>query len=206
MLEKVRTEHLSSGRRALRRAVTLDCEVFSDRWDGPVSLPATDLSHLGLWLQTPLPLERGDEIIVSLVPPRWPFSSPLLALAMVVRVGLYRRRDEIDTSGMGLAFADMEANEVSALIESLRGLPPPLPASRTVALPGPAISKSEPAVLERILRLDDGSFYVFNAESVLLTGGRAAAAPPRPCLVWSRPNSTAGRIQPMPSARRGIAA
>ncbi len=206
MLERVRTYNRSSARRALRRAVTLDCEVFSNRWDGPVSLPATDLSHLGLWLQTPLPLERGEEIIVQLTPPRWPFSSPLVALALVVRVGLFRRRHEFDNTGMGLAFSDLESKEVSTLFESLRGLPPPLPTRRPVALPVPALAKPEPAVLERVVRLDDGSFYAFTAEGALLTGGRSAAARPRPRLVWARSGTTAGRVQQVPRARRRLAA
>ena len=209
MLDRVRTYDRSSGRRALRRAVTLDCEVFSDRWDGSVSLPATDLSHLGLWLQTPLPLERGEEIIVSLTPPRWPFSSPLVALAMVVRVGLNRRRCDVDGSGMGLAFADLESKEVSTLIEALRDLPPPLPTRQPAALPSPALetispplsAQPEPAALERIVRLDDGSFYALTAEGALLTGGRSAAAPSRPRLVWSRPEVSRSRIQTVPRTR-----
>jgi hypothetical protein len=208
VLDRVRCINRSSGRRALRRAVTLDCEVFSDSWDGPVSLPATDLSHLGLWLQTPLPLDRGEEVIVTLTPPRWPYSSPLVALAMVVRVGLYRRRRDLDESGMGLAFADLEANEVSTLVDSLRGLPPPLPVGRRdpVSLEPAAAVRREPSALERIVRLADGSFYAFTAESALLTGGRSAASPPRLRLVWSRGASTAWPVEFRPRIRRRIAA
>lgn len=208
MLDRVRCINRQSGRRALRRAVTLDCEVFSDNWDGAVSLPATDLSHLGLWLQTPYPLDRGEEVIVSLHPPRWPFSTPLMALAMVVRVGLYRRRHDVNSSGMGLAFADLEANEISTLVDSLRGLPPPLPSRRqkAVSFQERSVMKAEPAALERILRLPDGSVYAFTAESALLTGARSTASPPGLRLVWSRGRPVARGVTLPPRARRRFAA
>jgi len=155
--------------------VRLECEVHSDLWEGGALHLATNLSDQGVWLQSQLPLEVGEELIVSLRPPRWQNSRSLVALASVVRVGMYRRRGDSRGAGMGLSFSDLEKPEARMLVACLRGLPPPLP--KALSLQQPAIT--EHGMEERRLRMDDGSEYILRAEGVLLTAGR-----PRPRVAY----------------------
>jgi len=153
-------------RRALRRAVRMECAVESDLWDGPAPLVATDASAYGLWLATDLALESGAELLLTFRPPRWPQQSgPVTALAQVVRVGLPRRRADAGAAGMGLVFADIDRDQSAQMAELMRGLPPPLPSIARLSAFDPEIA------LEEIM-LDDGSRFVLSAEGPLLTGGR----------------------------------
>ena len=125
MLEAV--DVMPDSRRALRRAVELEAEVVCDLWAGSAPHRATDLSPYGIWLETPFPLERGTEVVLSFVPPRWSADRELLVVGDVRRVELSRRRSDPLPSGMGVAFRGMGEAERDALAETLRGLPPPLP-------------------------------------------------------------------------------
>lgn len=164
----------ASRRRSLRRAVALECQVLSDLWDGQAPFVATNLSPEGLWLQTPLPLERGEELLVTLSPPRWGEREPLMALAQVARVGMFRRRGEATGAGMGLSFVDIDAAQRAALGRCLRGLPPPLPSPARRAR---AIAEAAGVAFvgddERLLELDDGTCFAFCAEGELLTAARS---------------------------------
>jgi len=163
----------ASRRRSLRRAVELECQVLSDLWDGQAPFLATNLSPEGLWLQTPLPLEQGEELLLTLSPPRWSEREPLVALAQVARVAMFRRRNEPQGAGMGLSFVDIDGGQQGALESCLLGLPPPLPSrtraarvlAQTAALPPPADD-------EPLLVLDDGTSFVLCAEGELLTAQR----------------------------------
>jgi hypothetical protein len=115
-------------RRAVRRAVQVECDVLSEQWDEPVPLLATDLSPFGLWLETPFPLEVGEELVLSFTPPN--LDDELVAMAEVRRVALRRRRTDPPVSGMGIAFTDVEAVAASGIEQALEGLPPPLPRAR----------------------------------------------------------------------------
>lgn len=167
-------ESLASRRRSLRRAVHLETEILSDSWDDEISLLATNLSCDGVWVQTSLPLDPGDEVVVSLRPPRWSRPRPLVTLARVARVGLHRRRGDMDGTGMGLSFVDIDRPDARALFEHLRGLPPPLPGAQSGAFPLSLRERSEPAV-EPLpgLALRDGTLLTFRGDGALLTGGRA---------------------------------
>lgn len=188
-------------RRSVRRAVRVETDVVADTWDGAVPLLATDLSDHGLWLESELPLEIGSEVVVSLLPPRWPTREPLTALAEVTRVGMYRRRRERRSSGMGLRFVDLPHDDAELLAEVLRGLPPPLPAlaprGRAVELVRPSIDEGR---LPQIV-LADGSRFVLRAEGSLLTAGRGpdehvrSYAPVVP--ITSTMSAILGRLPPM---------
>jgi hypothetical protein len=115
-------------RRAVRRAVQVECDVVSDHWDEPVPLLATDMSPFGLWLETPFPLEIGEELVIAFTPPG--LHDELVAIAEVRRVALRRRRTDPPVSGMGVAFTDVEAVAESGIEQGLQGLPPPLPRAR----------------------------------------------------------------------------
>jgi hypothetical protein len=194
-----------SRRRAVRRAVSLDCEIISDQWDEPASFHATDLSHLGLWVNTQLPLEVGEEVIVSLTPPRWPRKTQLVALAMVARVGLYRRQCDFRESGMGMSFVDLETGEVPMLRDALRGMPPPLPRPVPVRPevvvpetiePGRPSSDYDPS-----LTLANGISIRFRAEGALLTSVPQRSVSPLRLVCSNGRMANAIRLRPRPLLR-----
>ncbi|MDD9970605.1 MAG: PilZ domain-containing protein [Myxococcales bacterium] len=183
---------LASRRRSLRRAVHVETEVLSDIWDERVWLMATNLSLDGLWLQSPLPLDPGDEVLLTLRPPRWRYSDPLLALAQVVRVALPRRRHDVSAPGMGLRFIGLEWPLQRALREALMGLPPPLPGHGCDGSPVPQApperaSQPAPAAVPAAARVaHDGLEIALVAEAELLTAGRGVSTTARPMVSDAR--------------------
>lgn len=123
MLEPV--DIVENSRRALRRAVSLECEVLSEIWDEPVAHRATNVSEYGAWLESALPLDPGDEVVLSFTPPR--MAQPYLVTGLVRRVELHRRNGEHDRSGMAIEFVDLPSHCEAALRATLIGFPPPLP-------------------------------------------------------------------------------
>lgn len=139
-------------RRSLRRALTVDCRLESDSWEGEIILPATDISNEGLWVETPCVLARGEELVVSFALPNAP-AERVWAIAEVARVGMWRRRQDPYPPGMGLVFTYCSDEDKSRLSASLRGRPPRLPpVRRPPPLPLPRASVVEddevPAVLQ----------------------------------------------------------
>lgn len=134
-MSQLAREILPGERRAVRRAVALECSVLSDQWDEAAPHLLTDLSPYGAWLETALPLEPGDTVLLSFLPPRQTRVHELLVSATVARAHLRRRRDDGPVAGMGVHFTDLSPAEFERLSLCLRGLPPPLPgyASRLVA-------------------------------------------------------------------------
>ncbi len=112
-------------RRSLRRALRFACEVRSNYWDGAVPMPASDISDAGLWLDTCLPLEAGEEVVITLALPGTEL--PLWALADVARVGLWRRAGDAFPNGMGLSFSYVDGADRRRLRAALVGFPPRLP-------------------------------------------------------------------------------
>lgn len=118
---------LQPPRRAVRRAVTLECRVLAEGWDEPVALEVRDLSPSGMFLETSLPLDPGTPMYVALHPDGLDDGREIVARAVVRRVEMKRRRREGCRSGMGVAFVDLPEEDTEALDTCLRGLPPPLP-------------------------------------------------------------------------------
>lgn len=171
-------------RRSLRRAVSVECEMESDLWDGQVPFRVTDLSDEGLWLRTGLPIECGEQVMVSFAPPRWPRNEPLVALASVVRVAMPRRREDHEHSGMGLRLVDLSPDERHLLRVALRGLPPPLKRepvldASSLLRDAEALSRPMTYILSREPRFTtaEGLDVTFVAEAPLLTGGRTPSKP-----------------------------
>lgn len=116
-------------RRSVRRAVALDCALQSELWDGVVHLPASNLSTDGIWIETPIALEPGEELVVSFTPPGG--SEKVWAAARVVRSTRARRRgDPAAVPGMGLAFTYCSDAHHRLLARALLGQPPRLPHER----------------------------------------------------------------------------
>jgi hypothetical protein len=85
---------------------------------------ASDLSADGIWIESKVALEPGDELLLSFVPPGR--RARVWAAARVVRVGA--REDQ--PSGMGLSFTFMSEVERAVLSRALDGMPPHLPHAR----------------------------------------------------------------------------
>jgi hypothetical protein len=134
-------------RRSLRRALSLECALQSELWDGLVSFGATDVSEEGLWVDTPYALDLGEELVLSFLPPGAPPGQELWAVAEVARVGLWRRRSDPGPPGMGLAFRYVSAVDRRFLARALVGHPPRLPRRR-----GPPPLPGARARLQRVER------------------------------------------------------
>jgi hypothetical protein len=178
-----------SRRRALRRAVSLECAVLSTDWSDVAPLIAADLSPFGMWLDTELLLEPGSELVVSFRPPRWPvWGAEITVLAEVVRVGLPRRRGDSGNPGMGLRFVDLDPQHAERMTGCLLGMPPTLPAVRA--------QRAERS--EEQLVLEDGTSFELRAEAELLTAGRALdpIAVDQPAPRRGSPQSARGARRP----------
>ena len=122
-------ETQSPGRKKVRRAVDLPCDVVSRHVDQPLLYWATDLTSDGIWLQTPFPMRPGDEVVVCIHPAVWWPSRELILFAEVVRSHCAGDTG-LQGDGMGLRFTDITGHEQRALDSWLRGRPPRLPRRR----------------------------------------------------------------------------
>ena len=113
-------------RRSLRRAIAVECALRSERWDHEIHLRASDVSTGGMWIETPVPVAPGEELIVSFQLPS--VSETVWAAARVVRVGSSREGADA-RPGMALAFTYCSERHMRLLARALQGLPPRLPQS-----------------------------------------------------------------------------
>ena len=110
-------------RKALRRALHLQCALVSHYWDEPVQHFATDLSPHGMWIETLFPLHPGAEVVVSFTPPG---GEEVTFFGKVKRAVTGRRRSDRGPLGMGIAFTDASDEQSVAIARRLRGIPPRL--------------------------------------------------------------------------------
>ncbi|UCH29978.1 MAG: PilZ domain-containing protein [Myxococcales bacterium] len=107
-------------RRAVRRLVDLECDVYSELWGEAIAHRATDVSEDGLWIQTELLLELGTEVTLTFYPPDW--EEPLCVAGRVQRVQLRARPGDGSAVGMGIAFETLRNDERRRLTRSMRCL------------------------------------------------------------------------------------
>ena len=108
-------------RRAVRRRVDLECQLYCELWDEPIAYRVTDVSEDGLWIQTELLLEIGTEVTLTFVPPDW--DEPLCVAGRVERVQLGgSRAQERAIVGMGIEFEALRGDERRRLTHSMRCL------------------------------------------------------------------------------------
>ena len=107
-------------RRAVRRLVDLQCEVYSELWAEAIPHRVTDVSEDGLWIQTDLLLEPGSQVTLTFYPPDW--DDPLYVAGRVQRVEFQRRLGDGSAVGMGVAFEALRRDERRRLTLSMRGL------------------------------------------------------------------------------------
>jgi hypothetical protein len=115
----------ASQRRAMRRAVRLDCQVVRERDFKLLGEWALDLSPLGMLVVTRDLVLTGEELIVS-------FSIPhtrvvVDATATVARVVHGRRPSDRHRRALGIAFDSLEPEACRLLRATLRHVPPPIP-------------------------------------------------------------------------------
>jgi Tfp pilus assembly protein PilZ len=96
-------------RRAVRRLVDLECDVYCELWGEPLAHRVTDVSEDGLWIQTELLLEVGTEVTLTFLPPDW--DEPLCVAGQVQRVELRSRPNDGGGVGMGIGFEAMRSDE-----------------------------------------------------------------------------------------------
>ncbi len=121
MLESV--EVFPRRRRSSRRASSLRAKVYCGLWDGPVEHLLRDLSFEGAFLQTPLAIDEGTEVVVEL-----DLGGERSRLTGVVRRAVLRRRDgERHLSGLGIEWVSLPLHLRARLKRALGTLPPPLP-------------------------------------------------------------------------------
>jgi Tfp pilus assembly protein PilZ len=107
-------------RRAVRRLVDLECEVYSELWGEAIAYQVTDVSEEGLWIHTDLLLEMGTEVTLTFYPPDW--EEPLYVAGRVQRVELRRRPGDARAIGMGIEFEALRTDERRRLTRSMRCL------------------------------------------------------------------------------------
>jgi hypothetical protein len=107
-------------RRAVRRLVDLDCQVYCELWGEPIPHRVSDVSEDGLWIQTDLLLEVGTEVTLTFYPPDW--DDPLCVAGTVQRVLMRGRTGEGGAVGMGIGFEALRNDERRRLTRSMRCL------------------------------------------------------------------------------------
>jgi hypothetical protein len=133
-----------------------------------------------MWLEAPVSLRTGEELLVSFTPPGE--FVKLHALCEVRRVGRSSRASDPTGVGVGVVFTDLSDSDRKRLAASLLGRPPPLPwrvrwrargTSRhrhvyaTIAVP---LSRpSLPALLDQ--RIEECCDAPWTSLSPLMTGG-----------------------------------
>ena len=115
----------SSQRRAIRRAVRVDCQVVRERDFKLLGDWALDLSSDGMLVVTRDVVLTGEEVIVSFPIPHTRIIVD--AEATVARVVHGRRPADRDRRALGISFDSLEPEYQRLLRAHLRNIPPPLP-------------------------------------------------------------------------------
>ncbi|MBM4360999.1 MAG: PilZ domain-containing protein [Deltaproteobacteria bacterium] len=117
-------------RRAIRRAVSLECELVTARWDEPLRYVATDLSVTGMWLHTADPVRSGEIVVVCFHPDDGE-DREIHTFAEVARVMTARSVSKATPGvGMGLELLDLTRLEAARLEAWLATFTAPVPRRR----------------------------------------------------------------------------
>jgi hypothetical protein len=142
---------VAGSRRSIRRAIRLSVEVVSERCEAPMRYVATDLSPVGMWMQTADPLRAGATCVVCFSPDGSWSGGELMIFAEVARVATSRRRLNEPGMGMGVEFTDLEDDQRAMLAAWLATRRAPIPRRRRplrrFAVPEPEMQRSFDEVL-----------------------------------------------------------
>jgi len=122
--------------------VELPCELYTRDEDAPRLAWGPDLSVGGILLETALPIDTGEDVVVAFHPALGWGLSELTVFAHVARAAHGRRQGEGGT-GLGLAFLDLSRPERRELSRWLR------PRSRIAAGPRRSATFRAPIVPPR---------------------------------------------------------
>jgi hypothetical protein len=111
-------------RRAIRRAIQIDCQVVRTRDFRLVAETTFDLSTDGMLVPTSLDVAIGDELIVSFAAK--PFRIYFDLEATAARIVRGRRRSDRGQC-VGVRFRSLDAIARQILRGALRYVPPPIP-------------------------------------------------------------------------------
>jgi hypothetical protein len=111
-------------RRAVRRAVPVECQVVRERDFKLVGRWGLDLSHDGMLVVSDARILTGDDVIVSFRVPR---SHQWFDCEAVVARVVHGRRPGDRARGLGLSFTSLDEATRWSLRSGLRDIPPPLP-------------------------------------------------------------------------------
>jgi hypothetical protein len=115
----------ASQRRAVRRAIRVDCQVVREKDFRLLGDWGLDLSPTGMLVVTRDVVLTGEEVIVSFPIPRTRVIVD--AVATVARVVHGRRPCDRHRRALGIAFDGLSPEHSMLLRASLRHIPPPLP-------------------------------------------------------------------------------
>lgn len=132
----------AGSRGGIRRAISLECELISNRSDYPTICKATDLSAGGMWVATAMPVRCGEHVVVCFEPDGTWTGGELVLFAEVARVITVRPGHP--GGGMGLEFLDLEGEARAQLVQWLAARKMPVPRRRR---PMPRIVPAEPPPL-----------------------------------------------------------
>jgi hypothetical protein len=122
----VRTLIHARQRRAIRRAVPVECQVVRERDFRLVATWGVDVSPLGMLVLAEARVLTGEPVVVSFRVPRtgcW-----FDAEATVARVVHGRRPTDKGRRCLGIAFDALEPDARALIEDALRSAPPPVPA------------------------------------------------------------------------------
>ncbi len=111
-------------RRALRRAMRVDCQVVRERDFRLLGTFAVDLSPLGMLVIAHEPALTGEPVIVAF---RLPKSEHWFDTQATISRVLHGRRPGDGRRSFGLEFEPLDTAVAWHLRATLRGVPPPLP-------------------------------------------------------------------------------
>ena len=114
----------------MRRSTDIPVEIMTAAWDEPIRLYARDLSPGGLFVRSEFFLDAGVPVICS-----FKLHKEHYVYGKVLRANMMRRRTDRGRPGFGVEFLYTTPITRLRIRESLRGLPPPIPARRRSDLP-----------------------------------------------------------------------
>lgn len=100
-----------------------DVGIISHFWDEEIVHHAIDISPGGCFVLSELPLEPGDEVVVSFGVEN---HGSVTAFGKVARSALPRRDSDFGLAGFGIEFTDLTPLQRILVREACRHLPPPL--------------------------------------------------------------------------------
>jgi len=109
----------------VRHEVELPCELITSFSDSPLLIWATDLSRVGVWLETPEPLTQGDDVVLCFQPLCSWSSGELQVFAQVQRAARRIGPSGSRSLGMALEFLDLSPKQLRELSSWLAPRPRP---------------------------------------------------------------------------------